>query len=170
MDGVTRGLVAGAAGTSALNAVTYLDMAVRGRPASDTPEQSVRRLAGAAGVGLGGDPGKARNRESGLGALLGYGTGLGAAVAYALAAREHRVPRPAAALALSALALLGSNGPLTALGLTDPRRWTTADWVSDILPHLAYGTVAAAVDGALRRPPERRGRYRRRRARRARRG
>ncbi|MCP9968874.1 hypothetical protein LUX57_29935 [Actinomadura madurae] len=45
MDRLTRGLAAGAAGTTALNLVTYLDMAVRGRPASSTPEQSVERLA-----------------------------------------------------------------------------------------------------------------------------
>jgi hypothetical protein len=35
--GVLRGAAAGAAGTTALNAVTYLDMVVRGRPASDAP-------------------------------------------------------------------------------------------------------------------------------------
>lgn len=34
-----HGLAAGAAGTTALNAVTYLDMALRGRPASTTPEE-----------------------------------------------------------------------------------------------------------------------------------
>ena len=39
------GAAAGAAGTTALNAVTYLDMALRGRPTSDTPEQTVRRLS-----------------------------------------------------------------------------------------------------------------------------
>jgi hypothetical protein len=33
--GLARGAAAGAAGTTALNAVTYLDMAVRARPASD---------------------------------------------------------------------------------------------------------------------------------------
>ena len=31
------GIAAGAAGTTALNATTYLDMALRGRPASRTP-------------------------------------------------------------------------------------------------------------------------------------
>ena len=36
-----RGAAAGAAGTTALNVVTYLDMAVRGRPASSTPERTV---------------------------------------------------------------------------------------------------------------------------------
>jgi hypothetical protein len=150
MDSVTRGLVAGAAGTTALNAVTYLDMAVRGRPASGTPERSVQRLAEAGGIGLGGDPDKAENRKAGLGPLLGYGTGLGTAVVYGLMARDRRVPRPAAGLAMTGLAMLGANVPLTVLGLTDPRQWSLQDWASDILPHLAYGVVAAGVYEALR--------------------
>ncbi|XVQ14200.1 hypothetical protein ACQP1W_17145 [Spirillospora sp. CA-255316] len=150
MDSVTRGLVAGAAGTTALNAVAYLDMAVRGRPASSTPEQSVQRLAEAGGIGLGDDPDRAENRKAGLGPLLGYGTGLGMAMVYGLVARHRRVPRPAAGLAMTGLAMLGSNVPLTALGLTDPRQWTLKDWMSDILPHLAYGVVAAGVYEALR--------------------
>lgn len=40
------GLAAGgAAGATALNAVTYLDVAGRGRPASSTPEQTVKKLS-----------------------------------------------------------------------------------------------------------------------------
>lgn len=31
------------------------------------------------------------------------------------------------------------------LGVTDPRRWTAADWAADVIPHLAYGALAAAV-------------------------
>ena len=41
-----RGAAAGAAGSTALNAVTYLDMAGRGRGSSSTPEQTVQALAG----------------------------------------------------------------------------------------------------------------------------
>ena len=26
-----------------------------------------------------------------------------------------------------------------ALGLTDPREWSASDWLSDLVPHLAYG-------------------------------
>lgn len=39
------GLVAGAAGTLALEAATYLDMAVTGRPRSDIPDQAAGQLA-----------------------------------------------------------------------------------------------------------------------------
>ncbi|GGV31396.1 hypothetical protein GCM10010182_63600 [Actinomadura cremea] len=149
MDRVTRGLVAGAAGTSALNVVTYLDMAVRGRAASSTPEQSVEKIAEAAGVGLG--PGEeAENRKAGLGPLLGYGTGAGAALVYGLLAGRRRVPLPLAALALTGLAMAASSAPTTALGLTDPRTWSASDWLMDAVPHLAYGAVAAGVHAALR--------------------
>ena len=148
MDTVTRGLIAGAAGTAALNIVTYLDMAVRGRPASSAPEDSVQRLADLAGVDLG--EGKAaEHRRAGLGPLLGYATGLGVAVCYGLLVRR-RLPRPVAAGVLTALAMSGSNVPLALLGISDPRRWSAADWAADLVPHLAYGAVAATVDDRLR--------------------
>jgi hypothetical protein len=148
MGTVFRGLVAGAAGTAALNIVTYLDMAVRGRPASTTPEESVQRLADLAGIDLG-EGKQAENRKAGLGPLLGYATGLGAGVCYALLVRR-RVPRPVGVAALTALAMAGSNVPMALLGLTDPRRWTAAEWAADLVPHLAYGVVTATVDDRLR--------------------
>ncbi|MEV4673305.1 MULTISPECIES: hypothetical protein [Actinomadura] len=149
MDKMTRGLIAGAAGTTALNAVTYLDMAVRGRPASSTPEQSVEKLADAAGVDLG-DGEKAENRKAGLGPMLGFGTGLGAGAAYGAIAGRRSVPMPVATAALTVLAMIGSSAPMTALGLTDPREWSPTDWLMDAVPHLAYGAVAAGVYAALR--------------------
>jgi hypothetical protein len=42
MNTLARGLLAGAAGTLALNVTTYLDMAVRGRPASQAPDFPLR--------------------------------------------------------------------------------------------------------------------------------
>ncbi|QKW32706.1 hypothetical protein HUT06_00545 [Actinomadura sp. NAK00032] len=149
MDKMTRGLIAGAAGTTALNAVTYLDMAVRGRPASSTPEQSVEKLADAAGVDLG-DGETADNRKAGLGPMLGFGTGLGAGAAYGAIAGRRSVPMPVATAALTVLAMIGSSAPMTALGLTDPREWSPTDWLMDAVPHLAYGAVAAATYAALR--------------------
>jgi hypothetical protein len=142
-------LIAGAAGTVALDLVTYLDMAVRGRPGSTTPQQTVRRLADLVGVDLG-EGERADNRAAGIGAVLGYATGLAVTVAYVSVARRPR-PWPAAAAELTAIAMLGSNAPMTVLGVTDPRRWKATDWVADVIPHLAYGAVAAAVDDQLRR-------------------
>jgi len=37
--------------------------------------------------------------------------------------------------------LVASNGPMTVLGITDPRTWSATDWVSDVVPHLAYAAV-----------------------------
>jgi len=42
-------------------------------------------------------------------------------------------------------ALVGTNAPMTMLGVTDPRTWPLNAWVSDVVPHLGYGAVTAAV-------------------------
>ncbi|MDQ1478173.1 MAG: hypothetical protein QOE62_3402, partial [Actinomycetota bacterium] len=72
-----RGLAAGAAGTTALDAVTYLDMAVRGRPASSTPEDTVEILTAKLRLAVPGDDDTRKNRLVGLGALTGIIAGLG---------------------------------------------------------------------------------------------
>nr|MDQ3307779.1 hypothetical protein [Actinomycetota bacterium] len=56
------GAAAGAAGTTALNAVTYADMVWRARPASSTPEDTVERLSDAVGVEVPGDGDDRANR------------------------------------------------------------------------------------------------------------
>lgn len=53
-------------------------------------------------------------------------------------------------------ALLGSNGPVTVLGVTDPRTWPASSWVVDIVPHVAYGVVTAVVLEQLDPAPLRR--------------
>lgn len=140
-----RGAAAGAVGTVALNAVTYLDMALHARPASSTPEQSVQELADRAGVDLG-EGEEAANRRSGLGPLLGQATGVGIGVLYGLAAaRLDGVPWLGRALGTGLVAMVGTSAPMTALGLTDPRQWDATSWVSDAVPHLAYGLATAAA-------------------------
>jgi hypothetical protein len=152
MRSILLGAAAGAAGTTALNAVMYLDMAVRGRPASQAPEAAVKRLADATDVSVPGRDDKRDNRVAGLGPLLGVATGVGVGVAYGAArALGWRPPLPVAVAATSAAAMAGSDGPLAALGVTDPRDWRPADWLSDLLPHLAYGTVTATVQAAADR-------------------
>ena len=47
--------------------------------------------------------------------------------------------------------MIGSNGPMTLLGVTDPRTWPASAWFADVLPHLAYGAVTAAVLDTLDR-------------------
>ncbi|MET8307231.1 hypothetical protein [Micromonospora sp. NPDC005173] len=40
---------------------------------------------------------------------------------------------------------LVADGSMTALGVTDPRRWGTEGWPEEALPYVAYGLVAAAT-------------------------
>jgi hypothetical protein len=48
--------------------------------------------------------------------------------------------------------LVATNSPMTVLGVTDPRTWSTADWISDVVPHLAYAAVVKAMMDAFDRP------------------
>lgn len=153
---VVDGAIAGAVGSAVLNVVSYLDMVVRARPASSTPEETARRLAGVAHVDLGPED-RAANRRSGLGPLLGYATGVAAGVAFGLLAARRRIPLPVAAGLLGGGVMATTDGSMTALRVTDPRSWGRSGWVADIVPHLAYGMAAAATWNRLR-PPSRRGR------------
>lgn len=149
---VLMGTAAGAVGTVALNAATYTDMAVRGRPSSSVPAQVAGKLAEKAGIDLSGGESDdaAQNRESGLGALLGYATGLGVGAAYGLI-RPHLggVSRPVAGAWLGLGAMAASDVPAAAFGVTDPTKWDADSWASDVLPHLAYGLVTAVAYDAL---------------------
>lgn len=145
-----RGAAAGAAGSTALNAVTYADMAVRGRPTSSTPEQTVEELAETAHVPIPGDGDTRRNRVQGLGPLTGLLAGVGVGVAVGLVRASGYRSRPIAGTVLTtAGVLLAANGPMTALGITDPRTWSATDWLSDLVPHLAYGAVVQATMDAF---------------------
>jgi hypothetical protein len=140
-----KGLVAGATGTTALYAVTYLDMALRGRPASDTPKRTVERIAEVLDVALPGDDAARDARAAGLGTVLGHSVGLTIGIVLS-GLRSSGWPRTrGATLGVGwGLAMLVGNGPMSALGVTDPRYWTTSDWLADAIPHLAYA-VAATV-------------------------
>jgi hypothetical protein len=142
MRRIWAGAAAGAAGTAALNAVTYVDMAWRGRPASDVPERSVELLAKRARVEIPGQGQQRDNRVGALGALSGIATG----VAIGVVGGALRLP----GVLLGAAAMAATDVPMAAMGITDPRQWSLADWASDVVPHLAYGLVTAAVARALR--------------------
>ncbi|ACU98622.1 hypothetical protein [Saccharomonospora viridis] len=159
LSSIARGAAAGAAGTTALHAATYLDMTLRGRPSSSTPQQTVDKLSEATDTSIPGDEETQENRKSGLGALLGMVTGTTVGVGYgALHKWGWRPPMLVGAVVATVSAMVGSNAPMTVLGVTDPRTWSTSDWLSDILPHLAYGLVTAATyglmeNGRTRTPP-----------------
>lgn len=137
------GALAGAAGTTALNAATYLDMALRGRGSSSTPEQTIEALAHRTGVRIPGDEESAQNRFSGFGPLLGIVSGVGTGIALGALHAWWR-PSPVVSAVLATVgAMAGSNGPMAALGVTDPASWSAGDWVADGVPHAVYGLVTA---------------------------
>ena len=151
----SRGLIAGAAGTVALHAATYLDMAVRGRPASTVPQQLVDAIADAAGTEV---PGRGATRDArrrGLGELAGIANGVGLGVVFSLVRSAGvRMPFPVGAVVKGAAALAATDVPIAALGVSDPRKWSREDWIADAVPHLAYGAVAQAVVAGLPTPQE----------------
>jgi hypothetical protein len=146
-NALIRGLASGALGTTALNMTTYLDMAIRGRPSSSVPAQDVEDVANQMGVDLaaGGSDDKAENRKQGLGALLGYVTGLSIGAVYGMVRPlAPDVPAPVAAVAVGLGAMAATDGVTILLGNADPRKWPASSWVMDIVPHLAYGAVTVA--------------------------
>lgn len=152
LRGMLLGAAAGAAGTTALNAATYLDMAARGRPTSGTPEDTVEALSDKVHVPVPGEGDVRDNRLAGLGPLTGLVAGVGTGALLGLARAAGWRPGLAAGGIVATLgALLASNGPMTLLGVTDPRTWPASSWVADVVPHLAYGAVTAAVLDGLDR-------------------
>jgi hypothetical protein len=146
------GAAAGAVGTVALDITTYLDMAIRGRPASDVPARTAVRLASVVGADL--EPSgqaispeaeqQAHSRQSGVGALLGYTAGLGVGAAYGLIRPSlGQAPIALSGIALGAAAMAAGDLPPILAQATNPREWGTSGWVSDIVPHLAYGFFTA---------------------------
>jgi hypothetical protein len=142
--GLRAGAIAGLVGTVALNAATYADMTLRGRPASSLPAQAAGLMAERAGVHLGGGE-EAEHRQSALGTLLGYATGVTVGVVYGLLAGRRPPRRVRHAVLLALTAMSGANGPMVAMGLTDPRKWGASGWLSDLVPHLAYGWATTAT-------------------------
>lgn len=145
------GTAAGAVGTVALNIATYVDMTVRARPASSVPAKLAGVIADKVGVELASGTGEAakeeeQNRESGLGALLGYVSGLGVATLYgAIRPQLRRVPWPVAGIALGLAAMAVSDVPIGASGVSDPSTWAPEDWAADLIPHLIYGLMTAVA-------------------------
>ncbi|HKC28011.1 MAG TPA: hypothetical protein VKB75_08350 [Jatrophihabitans sp.] len=144
---ITAGAAAGAAGTTALNAVTYLDMVLRGRPESELPRRAVETAAEKAGLDIPGEGAQRENRIRALAAWSGLATGVGLGVAAALSRRvlhrNGRLPLTASAVLTGAAAMAAADVPMAVGGLTDPRSWSLPDWLSDVVPHLAYGVVTA---------------------------
>lgn len=155
MNSAVAGLIAGAAGTVALNIATYADMALRGRSSSSAPSQLVAVLADKTGLQLSekgnhSEDETTQNRESGIGALLGFVNGLGVGTLYSLVRSQlDDVSIPLAGLGVGAAAMAASNVPLISFKVSDPKSWGVSGWASDAIPHAIYGLVTVLVYEAL---------------------
>ncbi|MFI5889894.1 hypothetical protein ACIA5D_07205 [Actinoplanes sp. NPDC051513] len=148
--GILAGAIAGAAGTAALNAATYLDMVVRGRGSSDTPERTVEAVEDRLPVSLPGEGEARENRVSALGSLSGVVTGVGIGVVFGVLRRAGlRPPLPVGAALVGLAAMASTDASMASLGVSDPRDWSAADWFSDLMPHLVYGSVTYAALAAF---------------------
>jgi hypothetical protein len=150
VTGFLRGALAGAAGTTALNAITYLDLVLRARPTSSTPEQLVDKISAVTNLDIPGAGEERQNRVAGLAPLLGIGVGAGVgsvagAIHHLLLGQGRRLPFLVGAALVGASAMAASDVPLMLSGVSDPKSWTSKDWLADALPHLAYGVVTEAA-------------------------
>ena len=147
---ILSGAAAGAAGTTALNAITYLDMAIRGRGSSSTPQQTVEAVESRLPVSVPGEGGTRDNRVSGLGSLSGIAIGIGVGVFFGLLRRSGvRLPPSLGAVVVGLTAMAATDLSMTRLQVADPRTWSATDWLSDLVPHLAYGAVTYATLEAI---------------------
>jgi hypothetical protein len=145
-----QGAAAGAAGTTALNAATYLDMVLRARPSSSTPEQAVEKLAERAGTEIPGEGDERQNRLQGLGALSGLAVGvLIGALAGELRFVVTRLGPVLGPVLLGGAAMAATDGAMAQLGVSDPTEWDAAAWASDAVPHLAFGAVTYGALAAM---------------------
>lgn len=152
------GAIAGAAGNLALEIVTYGDMLARGRASSGVPATMAGLLADRLGIEqlateTTGE--EAENRRTAAGALLGYGLGVGLGALYGLArsAAGERVSTPLAGVGVGLAAMAAADGSYALSGASDPREWSAADWVSDLIPHVIYGLVTVAAYEKIARMP-----------------
>ena len=99
-----RGLAAGAAGPTALNLASYLDMTIRARPASDTAAATASGRAGMVRIDLG-DGTTGEIRSNGHGSVLGIATGITVGLAYALLPGTRRPPLAVASVGIAAAAM-----------------------------------------------------------------
>jgi uncharacterized membrane protein YeaQ/YmgE (transglycosylase-associated protein family) len=137
--GLGRGLAAGAVGTTVLDTVTYLDMALSGRPASDAPAETVGAAADLVGLDV-------PDHDEALGALAGIATGLGVGVVAGLVRSSGvRLPLLVEAAVIGVGAMAATDGAMTVLDVTDPTTWSSTDWARDVVPHLVYGAAVAAT-------------------------
>jgi hypothetical protein len=54
-------------------------------------------------------------------------------------------------VAVGAAAMAAADTSMATLGVSDPRTWSAGVWLSDAVPHLAYGATTSATLHAMER-------------------
>ena len=139
--GITAGILAGAAGATAKNVVSYLDQAVQGEGATTSPAS--HSVAGAAKQATGAAGSQADGaRAEALGPLGGLGIGLGVGALAGLIRGSNATPPPVvAAVATGLVAMSIGEGAAVATGTAKPGWAAPGNLLRDFIPHLAYGAV-----------------------------
>lgn len=135
--GLAAGALAGAAGTTAHNAVTYLHQALTGTASPSSPASDVpARTAGDADDAVV----DSAKRPDAAGPLGGIGIGVGVGMlAGALRGVSTTPPQPVAALAVGGAAWAAALGASAATG--NARSTSATETVVEALSHLAHGAV-----------------------------
>jgi hypothetical protein len=77
------------------------------------------------------------------------GVGIGAASGLARSSARGRVSTPLAGLGVGVAATTVADASYALSAASDPAEWTTADWISDLVPHVVYGLVTVAAYEAI---------------------
>ncbi|MEZ5298298.1 MAG: hypothetical protein R2697_19110 [Ilumatobacteraceae bacterium] len=86
------------------------------------------------------------NRAEAGGALLGLATGVAGGLAYgALRPHVKGVPTLLAGLAAGLAVMAATDSSMAASGVTKPSQWGVGGWLSDLVPHAAFGVALAWV-------------------------
>jgi hypothetical protein len=139
--GIGAGLLAGAAGATAKNAVSFVDQAAQGDPPPSSPHAA--EASGTAAAAVSG-PGHELHsaRASALGSLAGLGIGVGIGAAAGALRGVRATPNPAvAAIATGLAAMAVGEGAAVASGNARSDWASPANLLRDLVAHLAYGAT-----------------------------
>lgn len=138
--GISAGILAGAAGATALNAVNYADQAVRGNAPTSSPAGP--HVAAAAGKAVDVSP----TRAAALGPLGGLGIGVGVGAIAGALRGTNATPPPVLAAALTGIvAMVIGDGFAVATKTARPDWKKPVTLLRDLVPHLVYGAVTSVT-------------------------
>lgn len=138
--GISAGMLAGAAGATALNAVNYADQAVRGNAPTSSPA-GPHVAATAAEVTKAGP-----TRAAALGPLGGLGVGVGVGALAGFVRGRVATPPAVLAAALTGLAAMAvGDGVALATGTARSDWHKPVTLLRELVPHLVYGAVTGVA-------------------------